>query len=300
MSQKQIVKRHSKIINFLEKKPSSFKEIQNYLNETSQLDDDDFNISIRTFQRDIKDIASLYDIEICYNKKDKVYEIEEILQNQIKDLLFDSINLLDIIKLSKQHRDNILFENRQSIGSHHISTLLKAINDKNEIQLIHKNYWDLVPINRVIQPYLIKESKNRWYLIGLDKAKDEIRTFGLDRISSIQILKNHYEKPNTILLKENFNHSFGIIIGDNLPEKVLLEFSLFQANYIKSMPLHHSQKIIHEDTYKCIIELFIYPTQDFIMELLSFGSEVKVLEPEYLVSTLVETLEQTLSVYKNN
>ena len=214
--------------------------------------------------------------------------------------MFDSINLLDIIKLSKQHRDNILFENRQSIGSHHISTLLKAINDKNEIQLIHKNYWDLVPINRVIQPYLIKESKNRWYLIGLDKAKDEIRTFGLDRISSIQILKNHYEKPNTILLKENFNHSFGIIIGDNLPEKVLLEFSLFQANYIKSMPLHHSQKIIHEDTNKCIIELFIYPTQDFIMELLSFGSEVKVLEPEYLVSTLVETLEQTLSVYKNN
>jgi predicted DNA-binding transcriptional regulator YafY len=137
-------------------------------------------------------------------------------------------------------------------------------------------------------------------LIGLDKAKNEIRTFGLDRISSIQILKNHYEKPNTNLLKENFNHSFGIIIGDNLPEKVLLEFSLFQAHYIKSMPLHHSQKIIHEDTNKCIIELFIYPTQDFIMELLSFGSEVKVLEPEYLVSTLVETLEQTLSVYKNN
>lgn len=71
-----------------------------------------------------------------------------------------------------------------------------------------------------------------------------------------------------------------------------------QADYIKSLPLHHSQTIVSEDETECIIELFMSPTYDFQMELLSLGKEVKVQEPESLKNKMIEMLEATLKQYK--
>ncbi len=94
-----------------------------------------------------------------------------------------------------------------------------------------------------------------------------------------------------------FKHSFGVIFENKPPEKIVLEFSSFQANYIKSLPLHSSQKIISEDDGRCLIELYIYPTYDFIIELLSLADEVKVLEPKSLVDEVKQSLRNTLDNY---
>ena len=83
----------------------------------------------------------------------------------------------------------------------------------------------------------------------------------------------------------------------NPPQKIILEFSSFQANYIKSLPLHSSQKILSDDENCCIIELFIYPTYDFIMEILSMGKEVKVIEPQSLVVAIKQILTDSLKKY---
>jgi predicted DNA-binding transcriptional regulator YafY len=86
--------------------------------------------------------------------------------------------------------------------------------------------------------------------------------------------------------------------NDKIPQKIILSFSKKQENYIKSLALHHSQKelINNENEYR--IELFLQPTYDFVMELLSIGAEVKILEPESLKNELIEKLEATLNRYK--
>jgi predicted DNA-binding transcriptional regulator YafY len=94
-----------------------------------------------------------------------------------------------------------------------------------------------------------------------------------------------------------FQHSFGIIFEENPPQKVVLEFSTFQANYIKALPLRHSQKTISEDKDFCVFELTIYPTYDFIMEILSIGKEVRVLESSTLKEEIKSILMESLKKY---
>lgn len=99
-------------------------------------------------------------------------------------------------------------------------------------------------------------------------------------------------------MEEKFRHSYGIITDGTKPEKVVLSVLPEEINFLKSLPLHHSQKIVSEDDKECIIELFISPTYDFIMEILSMGKEITVIEPISLREKIKEILKKTLENYK--
>ena len=298
MSKKNFIKRHILIINKLKNKPCSFEDLQKQLEFHSSLDEENYSISIRTLQRDIKEIQSLYDIEINYNRKEAVYAIHSEFENELTSRIFETFTVLDTLKLAENFSDTIVFEQRKSLGLENISFLVYAIKNSQEINFSHKKYWEEIANTKTLQPYFIKESKNRWYIVGLDKNRNQIRTFGLDRISAVEVLPIKFTKPPKTYIQTLFQNSFGIIYNQEPPQKVILEFSSFQANYIKSLPLHPSQKVISEDENCCKIQLFIHPTYDFIMEILSMGKEVTVLQPENLKEEIKQILKEMLKIYK--
>ena len=79
---------------------------------------------------------------------------------------------------------------------------------------------------------------------------------------------------------------------------MLLSFTPFQANYIKSFPLHHSQQVISENEKECRIKLHVYITHDFVMELLSMGENVKVLKPAGLINEIKRVYEVARKQYE--
>lgn len=298
MSKKQFLKRQLLIINKLKQKPCSFIDMQKHLQHESQFDEENYELSIRTFQRDIAEIKSLFDIEIKYNRGDAVYDIIDN-QNQLhNERLLESFTVLNTLQLAQQYDEEILFEQRKSLGLENVFILVHAIKNQLEIAFNHQKYWDDFVNNKTVQPYVLKESKNRWYLIGLDTRNGQVKTFGLDRISSIEVSKTKFIKPSKTRIQNLFQYSFGVIFEEDKPEKVILQFSNFQANYIKALPLHHSQKIVSQDNNFCIIELHVHPTYDFIMEILSMGKEVKVLEPLILAEKIKSIYRESIDIYK--
>ena len=297
MSKKNFIKRHILLINKLKQSSSSFIDLQKYLEFHSGLDEENYSISTRTLQRDFKEIASIYSIEIKFNRKEGVYEIDSEFEDELTSRIFETFTVLDTLKLAENFSEEIVFEQRKSLGLENISLLVHAIKNKQEITFLHKKYWEENANTKTLQPYFIKESKNRWYIVGLDKNINQIRTFGLDRISEVQVLPIKFTKPAKTLIKSLFQNSFGIIYEENEPVEVVLEFSDFQAKYIKSLPLHYSQKVISENEKYCKIQLFIHPTYDFIMEILSMGKEVKVLEPQSLKEKIMRMLVKSLKNY---
>lgn len=297
MSKKQFIKRHLLIINKLKKTSCSFNDLHKHLEFHSSLDEENYIISSRTLQRDIVEIKSLFGIEIKFNRKEGVYEINEENDDLTNDRLFETFTILNTLKLAENFSDEIVFEQRKALGLENIFLLVHAIKNQLEISFLHKKYWEETAVQKKFQPFFIKEFKNRWYVVGIDNSYNEIRTFGLDRISNIELLKTKYIKPSKNFLKNLFHNSFGIIYDQNPPQKIILEFTSFQANYIKSLPLHFSQKTLSESENSCIIELFIYPTYDFIMEILSIGKEVKVLEPIELKEKIKQILIESLKSY---
>jgi predicted DNA-binding transcriptional regulator YafY len=82
-----------------------------------------------------------------------------------------------------------------------------------------------------------------------------------------------------------------------VPEQVILSFDPEQGKYIKSLPLHDSQQILVDNSEEFRIKLELYITFDFIMEILSYGSRVKVLEPVELVEEVKTALLNAYQLY---
>ena len=106
-------------------------------------------------------------------------------------------------------------------------------------------------------------------------------------------------KFEKIDVEEMFKNSFGIISPNNdKPINIELTFTSFQAKYIKSVPLHHSQKIVREDANQVVFSLFIVPTHDFKMELMSYGSSVLNIKPERVKNEIINDYKNALKHLK--
>ena len=299
MSKKQFLKRYLLIINKLRKKPCSFEGMHEHLQHQSELDDESYEISIRTFQRDIKEIGSIYNIEISYNRSQNMYEIVYDENEDRSERLMESFEIFNALNLSSSLQNHIIVEKRKPLGTENMNGLLHAIKNNFEVVFTHDKHWqDEHKKIRKVYPLSLKEAQNRWYLVAKDPKDGVVKTFGLDRISELQITTKKFSYPLHYQHDEKFKYSYGIITNEIKPEKIKIALSQEQANYIKTLPLHYSQNIVSENDEECIIELHLSPTYDFLMELMSIGAEVKVLEPESLKKEMIEKLEAALLRYK--
>ena len=151
--------------------------------------------------------------------------------------------------------------------------------------------------SRKVDPLALKESKDRWYLIALDTKDEKLKAFGLDRISDLSVSKVGYKLQQKFNLKEHFKNAFGIMNLEEQPENIIIRSTKEQAEYLKSSPLHHSQQIQKETDKSVYFEYDLFPTYDFIQEILSFGNQVKVMEPKSLIIKVKETLEKSIQQY---
>lgn len=289
--------RQSIIIKTLRSKPKSFEEIQDVLNDYR-----DYNLlcSIRTFQRDLKEIESLYGIEIRYSRSEEVYKIADDQIGEHEERLLETFELLNALNFTEKHSRKMILEKRKPLGTQNMNGLLHAIENRLEVSFLHEKFWDTASgrQKRTVQPIALKEAQFRWYLIAKDTKDKKIKTFGLDRITQLDITKKRFAEIADYNPETAFRHCFGVINAeDKKPEKIVLSFTPMQANYIKSLPLHHSQKVILETEKECIIELYISPTYDFVMELMAMGREVKVVSPKSLQKEIRQKLSEALERY---
>ncbi len=266
----------------------------------SEIEGENYNLTIRTFQRDIKEIQSLYNIDITYNRSEAVYEITEDANEERNERLFESFELYNALNVSDNLSRDIIFEKRRPLGTENLHGLLHAIKNKLQIAFKYEKYWG--ENNRIevrnVSPLALKESRYRWYLIALDKKDGHIKSFGLDRISDLEISSLKFNATENEKVDSLFKYSFGVTNDPGIPEKIILSLSPGQGRYIKSLPLHSSQKEILNNDKEYRIELMIHPTYDFIMEILSLGREVTVIQPESLKEEIVNIIGDALKKYK--
>ena len=301
MPKQTFLSRYALIIKRLEKSPATFQEIANYLEREADIQDKDFTISIRTFQRDIKDIYEQLDIEIVNERKgDKRYFIKERSEDlQRSQRLLDSYQTINAINASQEFHQYVFLETRKPKGLEHFYGLLYVIKSKLILKFNHYKYWDDTLTERKVHPLALKESQGRWYLLAIDTKDAAFKTFGLDRMDEIEITKTKFKEKYDYDFNTMFSNCFGILnVDDAKPQTVQLAFTYQQGQYVKNYPLHHSQKIVKENTKQIIVELSIGITYDFIMEILHFGDEVKVLQPFSLVKEIVKISDAVAKKYK--
>ena len=291
--------RYLSIINLLQRKSSTFEEIDAYLHDHCDIASINYNFSRRTFQRDIKEIAELHSIEITYSRVTKCYKIvssEEHHQERVKQRLLDNAQMNFALQIYNKAEKWIDLEQRKATGVELIHLVLKALELSKQLKFTHNNFWKPAS-DKIVEPLGIKEFKQRWYLVGRDTKDGATKIYGLDRVANLELLTTSYKYPASFDIHQYFTHNFGVEFGsaENIPREVILSFTPFEANYIKTLPLHHSQKIICENEQEFRISLNVRLSYDFQMEILSMGEEVVVIEPKELRDAITEKLKNSLN-----
>lgn len=182
-------------------------------------------------------------------------------------------------------------------GKEYISILYRKIVSKRSVSITYKPFKSPQSIIMVLHPYFIKQYNNRWFLFGLNDARNQITNVALDRIEDIADCKLKYIKNTNI----DFNEYFEDVLGVTIPvhsevEKILLRVDGAQWPYIKTKPIHGSQKIKEEKRDYSVIELELIINYEFISLLLSMGEKIIVISPASLQTSMKEHVE---SMFKN-
>jgi predicted DNA-binding transcriptional regulator YafY len=299
MSQSKITQRHSLIINKLRKqKQATFTEICDYLKRESDVQGVELTLSKRTFNRDVIEIGEVYGIYIKYDFSAGAYSIEEDLSDELQNRRLEALDIFNALKIKERQVKHILLDNRQSRGTEQIYDLLHAINNHFQISFSYKTFQYDNIFERTVNPLAIKEFKYRWYLYGQDISNGKIKCYGLERMFNLQLSKTSFELPTHFNLAEDLKYCFGIVSPNaEKPTDIILSFEPLNGKYVKTLPLHHTQQILCDNDTELRISLQLYLTDDFIMELLSFGDSVKVIEPRELIDKLKSVYQKALKKY---
>lgn len=295
--------RYALIIKKLEATPSTYLQIEEYLLNSFEFQDAGIkSYSMRTLQRDIREISDLFSLSI-HNKKrrDNRYYIESrpIMEvDGYNQKLLESFQISNALNVHPDFADLIFFESRKATGIENFYDLFFAIRNKRILLFEHYNFKNKKMTSRKVHPLALKESKDRWYLIAVDTKDQLLKSFGLDRINYLTVGSQNFREKYEYNLRDHFKNAFGVMnLVEQNPQKIVLQCSRHQGEYIRSFPLHQSQKEIKETQEHIYFEFFLHPTYDFMQEILSYGKEAKVLEPETLIEQIKNNLSESLKAY---
>ncbi len=241
----------------------------------------------RTFMNHKDDVYELFGIQIECRKSDNTYHIAD--RSELKDAagfkrwVFDALSLSNQLSESSALRDRVLLEDNPS-GQEFVAAILEAMRNNKMVTFSYKPFWvaeDRVSNLYHVEPYALKYFRRRWYLLA-KYGDNPMRIYALDRMLDIDIEFEDFTLPADFNAEEFFSSCFGIIVCDEEPQLIQLKVDAFQANYLRSLPLHHSQKVVEQTKEYTIFSYFLRITYDFKQELLALGDTTEVLYPKAL------------------
>ena len=260
---------------------------------------------------------------VYYKYEDATYSVlnlpiseEEIikLKDAIKMLReVNDFNLLadvDIIVEKLEHtiatnvpenRSMIQFEKHTyADGAEYIDDLFSAIKGKCVLKVIYQPFASPEPQEWIVHPYLLKEYRNRWFLICRRDGTQKVSNLALDRIKKIKNSSLPFIENDLFDADTYYTHLIGVTFldGENIQD-IVLKVTGRQVNYVKTKPIHKSQEIVEEpDANTLIVKLKLIVNYELQSVLLSYTPDIEVLEPVSLRNQLREKYLAIMDVLK--
>lgn len=237
---------------------------------------------------------------------DKMKEIVGLLKQfnafNYFDEMSDMITRLEnnIHKSTHEGGSYIQLENNNQLkGMDYIPSLYQAILKKSALLIEYKSFKAQQSQNLIYYPYLLKEYRNRWFLIVKAKKGGMLLNLALDRIIEFQELPNEpFIAHDGIDFERYYSDLIGVTKSSNdRPHKVLLEFDAGNVPYVITKPLHHTQQLVAEKEKTSIFRIDVILNYELEREILGFGECVKVLGPKILAQRIKRRLKGAHGLY---
>jgi len=237
----------------------------------------------RTFLRHKEDIAEIFGIEIEYSRATNTYHLshtEDMHTGELRQWLMNTFVVNNALTESQSLHKRILAEQIPA-GHHYLPIIIAAMRDNHVLQITH-NRFGHEPQCLMLEPYCLKVFKQRWYVYGRpSNHPGEKRIYALDRISSLQETEATFRLPADFDAEQEFADYYGVFTNRPV-ECVRIRVINEGVPFLRTLPLHHSQREVLSQSEYTEFEYRIAPTFDFIQQLRTYGSQLIVLSPEWL------------------
>lgn len=278
------------------------------------------DVSKRTIQNDINTLEADYGIRLNENLKRgrqrlyryvdtsdtiSLYRMNDEERNKIEDAIyvlkdFEGEPLYDWVRTILMQIEGGLFDGESSPvvsfqsnldlkGLDHFSKLLQAILTKRVLKLRYTPYGK-AQITATVYPYHLKEYNDRWYLIAQAKGYDSYAHYALDRIDDFEEVAIPYKEAD-MEFDEYFDDVIGVTVPEDNPEDIVLRISKPRFEYIRTKPLHLSQRIVEENDHFAVVTINVKVNKELEALVLSFGSDMEVLSPEGFRARIAEKIK---------
>ena len=296
MKPARIFQQYIWIINTLRQyKKLSLEELNNLWQN------DDVNggapLSRTTFNRHKDSILDMFGIIIeCTTFPGYKYYIanpEVLGDDSIEGWLFSTLTVSTVLSDSVSLRERILLENVPA-GEEFLQTIIQALKANRKLLITYQRFGQ-DSYEKTIFPYALKLFHQRWYLLAFTGR--HYATYSLDRMLAVSMTEETFERPDDFSPEAYFSEYYGILTDDTPMAHVVIRTYGSTPNYLRTLPLHASQKELQSTDEFTDFSLDIRPTADFINTLVSHSDGLEVLEPADLRLKIREILTRTLNRY---
>lgn len=229
-----------------------------------------------------------------------IANLEDIDDDKLRKWMLDSFAVGNVIGESLSLKGRILVDEIPS-GREHLTTILEAMKGNRVVNITYRPFKKLRGYTFPIEPYCVKLFENRWYVLAYNGRYEDVRLYGLDRVESAEIAEETYELPDDFDATDYFSTAYGIVLDrDVKPDRIVIRANEEHKHYLKSLPLHQSQRLIEDCGAYADFELFLAPTYDFVMKLLHVGAMIEVIKPASLRKTMKGWISDMNELYKND
>lgn len=290
------------LINLLERKGAlSLEEINNYYQYSSLYDGVD--IHPRTFLRYKDFIDETFPCYIEFNQRIGKYELHRHKalfgeDDSLYDYLLSAYHIEGMTELALKHRDKIILTEAPT-GVENVQIILEAIDQGKGIKCEYYSFNHKTVKNQLLIPYFLRTWEQRWYLAAEpDNRHHGISIFALERMENIRLTEDKMHPSNKITAEEYFDGCFGINHSDDQkPETIRIKAYGAQAEYVKALPIHDSQKEVETNPEWSIFEYRLVPCYNFYQQLLWHREKLEVLSPQHVRDELKASIQKMLEHY---
>src|SRR5690606_35502891 len=206
--------------------------------------------------------------------------------------------------LSKQESESAsciqLESNKLLKGLSWITPIHKAIREKRPLLITYKSFKSKSEQEAVYFPYLLKEYRNRWFLICKPKKGKMLVTLALDRIEDLaEMAKSGYVSYNGVDFERYYADTIGVTKSErDRGHRIILQVDAYNAPYVITKPIHASQQLLKtEEDGSILIRLDVVLNFELEREILGFGECIKVLAPKVLRDRIKRRVYKMLQQY---
>ena len=250
-----------------------------------------------SFNRHRDAILDMFGIVIDCDKKNYRYFISNqavLSDDSIERWLFSTLTVHGVLADSAAVKERLVLENAP-VGEEFLDIVIRAIRTNRRLRIGYQKFQS-EGYEKVVCPYALKLFHQRWYLLALND-NEQMRIYGLDRMTMLQLTDNTFEMPVDFSPQAYFLEYFGVLTDNTPLAHVVVRAHKWMPNYLRTLPLHHTQRELASTPDYADFSFDIRPTSDFLGELLRHSDGIEVLQPLELRERMRQMIAETLKRY---